>query len=63
MVHAYILAETKPGQEITLDVKHGNDAAKPITVKLGERPLEVIRPESENIKIRNAKPPAGSSGC
>jgi YidC/Oxa1 family membrane protein insertase len=52
------MADSKPGEEITLDVKHGNDAAKPITVKLGERPLEVIRPESENIRIRGAKPPA-----
>jgi YidC/Oxa1 family membrane protein insertase len=52
------LADTKPGEEVTLQVARGSDPAKAIAVKLRERPLQVIRPEIENLEIRNAKPPA-----
>jgi YidC/Oxa1 family membrane protein insertase len=54
-----LLATTQPGQEISLAVKRGSDATKPVTVSLTRRPFDVLRPEAENIRMRNATPPAG----
>ena len=56
-----LLAETKPGQKITLDVKRGERALQ-LSVKLGWRPLEIIRPEIENVLMRGVKPPKDFEG-
>jgi YidC/Oxa1 family membrane protein insertase len=53
------LATSEPGQEISLQVARGSDPAKAVTVRLTRRPFNVIRPEIENIRLRNAEPPAG----
>ena len=53
------LATTNPGQEITLQIARGSRPAKSVAVNLTRRPFEVIRPEIENIRMRNATPPAG----
>ena len=53
------LATTNPGQEITLQIARGSSPAKSVAVNLTRRPFEVIRPEIENIRMRNATPPAG----
>jgi YidC/Oxa1 family membrane protein insertase len=53
------LATTEPGQEVALQVTRGSDPPKQISVTLTRRPFEVIRPEVENIRMRNAAPPAG----
>jgi YidC/Oxa1 family membrane protein insertase len=54
-----VLAATTPRQELTLQVKHGNNAAQPRTVRLMRRPLAVLRPEIVNYEMRGAKPPEG----
>ena len=41
---------TKPGQEITLQVRRGDGAPQPLTVKLMRRPFAVLRPEIENYR-------------
>jgi YidC/Oxa1 family membrane protein insertase len=52
------LANTAPDQEIGLQVARGSDPAKPVSVKLTRRPFDVIRPEIENLRMRNVTPPA-----
>jgi YidC/Oxa1 family membrane protein insertase len=53
------LARTEPGQEIVLQVRHGDAPPQPRTVKLVRRPLAVLRPEAENYALRDAPLPAG----
>ncbi|QDU89938.1 Membrane protein insertase YidC [Pirellulimonas nuda] len=54
---AKALAETKPGDTLKVGVRRG-DADKQLEVKLERRPLDVIRPELENILLFADKPPA-----
>jgi YidC/Oxa1 family membrane protein insertase len=55
---AQALAPTEPGQTITLQIRHGEAAPQARTVVLGRRPFAVVRPEIDNYKLRDAKPPA-----
>ncbi len=52
------MAGTKPGQQIPLQVRRGQDPAKERVVRLAWRPLAVLRPELENYSMRHADPPA-----
>jgi YidC/Oxa1 family membrane protein insertase len=52
------LSATEPGQQIVLQVRHGDGAAQARTVVLGRRPFAVVRPEIENYTMRNAPVPA-----
>ncbi|HEY3392645.1 MAG TPA: PDZ domain-containing protein, partial [Lacipirellulaceae bacterium] len=52
------LANTEPGDEITLQVRQGAGPAQARTVKLIRRPLAVLRPERENYIMRDAVLPA-----
>jgi YidC/Oxa1 family membrane protein insertase len=56
------LATTEPGQEITLQVVRGDGPPQAIDVKLRRRPLEVIRPEIENVQMRNGEVPPDFEG-
>ncbi len=51
------LAKTRPGRQITLQVRRGDAAAETRSVQLARRPLAVIRPEIENIEMRGDEPP------
>jgi YidC/Oxa1 family membrane protein insertase len=53
-----ILAKTRPGDQITLQVRHGENGPQPRIVQLAWRPLSVLRPEIDNYLMRNVKPPA-----
>jgi len=53
-----VLAETRPGQQITLQVRRGEGPPQDVEVALGRRPLAVLRPELENFRMRGAAPPA-----
>lgn len=53
------LSKTHPWQEVTFQVKRGDAAASPIVVKLARKPLEVMRPEIENIHMRDGTVPEG----
>jgi YidC/Oxa1 family membrane protein insertase len=58
------LGATKPRQTLTLHVQKGDDAPKPLTVRLARRPFAVLRPEIENYEMRrlttpDIEPPAG----
>ena len=55
---AAALGETKPGQDFTLQVRHGDNAPQPRTVRLMRRPFAVVRPEIENYRMRDVEPPA-----
>lgn len=46
------LDEFKPGRTLTLKTKRGDEAAAGREVELTRRPLEVIRPEIENVGMR-----------
>lgn len=54
-----LLARRRPKSKLTLSVAHGEDAPHDVEVTLGRRPLEVIRPESENVLMRGVKLPEG----
>jgi YidC/Oxa1 family membrane protein insertase len=58
---AAVLARTRPDQEIKLDVKRGEQLVQ-LSAKLGWRPLEVIRPEIENVLMRGVEPPKDFEG-
>jgi YidC/Oxa1 family membrane protein insertase len=51
------LVGTKPDQEFTLQVRHGNGGPQPIAVRLMRRPFAVARPEIENYRMREVEPP------
>ncbi|QDU57788.1 YidC/Oxa1 family insertase periplasmic-domain containing protein [Aeoliella mucimassa] len=53
---ALAMAKSKPGEEVTVTVQRGG-AAKTLTAKLIRRPLELIRPEQENIFLHSDKLP------
>ena len=52
------LAETEPGQEIVLQVRRGDTAPLPRTVRLVRRPFAVLRPEIDNYTMRDVPAPA-----
>lgn len=54
----HALAATEPGQEITLQVRHGDNGPQARTVRLIRKPFAVLRPESENYAMRGVKLPA-----
>ena len=51
------LAGTKPDQELTLQIKRGDNGPQPFVVQLMRRPFAVVRPEIENYRMREAEPP------
>ncbi|NOZ39426.1 MAG: membrane protein insertase YidC [Planctomycetes bacterium] len=52
-----LLVSRKPRQELTLQVARGEGAPVDRVVTLARRPLEVIRPEVENVLMRTGKLP------
>ena len=48
-----------PGQSVVLEVQRKGGALESLHVTLTRRPLELIRPEIENLKIRGANIPPG----
>jgi YidC/Oxa1 family membrane protein insertase len=52
------LSKTKPGQELTLQVRRGDDPPQERTARLKRRPFAVLRPEGENYAMRKEKLPA-----
>jgi len=55
---AELLAQNKPGEHLQLQVSQDGAPPADLTVSLARRPLEVIRPESENVLMRSSKLPA-----
>jgi YidC/Oxa1 family membrane protein insertase len=53
------LAKTRPGREVTLRIVRDGGPTQPIAVTLSRKPLEVMRPEIENIHTRNGTVPNG----
>lgn len=53
-----VLAKTRPNQTLKLVVERDGQR-RTLEVKLARRPLEVIRPESENIALRGVAVPEG----
>lgn len=53
------VSKRKPKQEITLQVARGDVATVDRNITLTRRPLEVIRPEAENVLMRVDSLPAG----
>ena len=49
---AKLLSKSRPRKKITLEVVRGAGGPQELVVTLGRRPLEVIRPELENVKMR-----------
>ncbi|MCA9230801.1 MAG: YidC/Oxa1 family insertase periplasmic-domain containing protein [Planctomycetales bacterium] len=56
---AKLLSQKRPGQQLVLQVASGGAEPDDRTVVLGRRPLEIMRPESENVGMRTDKLPAG----
>jgi YidC/Oxa1 family membrane protein insertase len=56
-----VLAQTKPRQELMLVVERSG-ARQKLKVTLERRPLEVIRPEAENVLLRSESLPEGFQG-
>jgi YidC/Oxa1 family membrane protein insertase len=54
-----VRAKTRAGQEIVLRVVRDGGAPQSMSAKLVRRPLEVIRPEIDNIRMRDGKVPPG----
>jgi len=52
-----LLISYKPGQQLTLQVAHGQQAPVSREITLTRRPLEVMRPEAENVLMRTRKMP------
>ena len=52
-------AKTEPNDEVTVRVLRGDEPEQSLAVKLDRRPLEVMRPEIENIEMRKGTPPPG----
>ena len=51
------LVGTRPGQEITLQVRRGDGVPQPVTLQLMRRPFAVVRPEVDNYRIRDVEVP------
>ncbi len=54
-----LLKKRKPGKKLVLQVVRGEGESVDRVVTLGRRPLEVIRPEAENVSMRVKKLPVG----
>ncbi|MCH2114366.1 MAG: YidC/Oxa1 family insertase periplasmic-domain containing protein [Pirellulales bacterium] len=54
---AQLLSQSKPGKQLALEVIRGGSPLGELVVTLARRPLEVIRPESENVMMRAGKIP------
>jgi len=54
-----VRSKTSPRQEIMLQVIRDGGAPQTVAVKLVRRPLEVMRPEIENIRMRDGTVPEG----
>jgi len=52
------LKKTKPGDQLTLQVRRGENPPEERTVQLARRPLALLRPEIENYEMRKVDPPA-----
>ncbi len=52
------LAQWKPGQQIALAVQRGDQPPQTLSATLTRRPLEILRPESENVRLRTGTVPA-----
>ena len=53
-----LLKASKPGQEVQLVVARGGDEQS-LTAELRRQPLDLIRPEIENLALHDTKPPEG----
>ena len=53
------LLKTVPGQTITLQVDRDGQPTRQVEVTLARRPLDVMRPEIENMELRGADLPEG----
>jgi YidC/Oxa1 family membrane protein insertase len=53
-----LMADTRPGQQITLHIRRGDAEPQPRVVRLTWRPFAVLRPELENFLMRDSEPPA-----
>ncbi len=51
--------KTRPEQELTLNIVRDGGTPQTMVVKLVRRPLEVMRPEIDNIEMRHGKVPEG----
>jgi YidC/Oxa1 family membrane protein insertase len=56
---AELLARRRPNGKFKFTIARGEEAPRELEATLGRRPLEVIRPESENVLIRTKKLPVG----
>ena len=56
---AELLARRRPRGKFTFTIARGEEAPQELEATLGRRPLEVIRPESENILMRTKTLPEG----
>ena len=56
---AELIARRKPRAKFSFTIARGKEAPRQVEVVLGRRPLEVIRPESENVLMRTKTLPAG----
>ena len=52
-----LLSQTKPRRELTLQVQREGGDLEDVVLTLGRRPLEVLRPESENVAMRGVDLP------
>lgn len=56
---AELLGRRRPNGKFKFTVARGDDAPRELEATLGRRPLEVIRPESENVLMRTKTLPEG----
>ncbi|MDZ4656460.1 MAG: YidC/Oxa1 family insertase periplasmic-domain containing protein [Bythopirellula sp.] len=56
---AELLARNKPRAKFSFSIVRGKKAPRQLEATLGRRPLEVMRPESENVLMRTKTLPAG----
>ena len=52
-----VLSNVKPGKTITLEAKNDDGRVQEVQVKLRRKPLEIIRPERENVLLRTKSIP------
>ncbi|MEX0936810.1 MAG: YidC/Oxa1 family insertase periplasmic-domain containing protein [Pirellulales bacterium] len=53
------LADSEPGDQLSIVVARDGQELPPKTVTLTRRPLEVMRPEAENVEMRGGRIPPG----